>query len=39
MESNIEHKENKNIYQRLQLARVALQEKKLPKTGKNEYAN
>lgn len=38
MESNKENKENKNIYQRLQQARVALQEKKLPKTGKNEYA-
>lgn len=31
-------KETKNIFERLQRARVALQELKLPKTGKNEYA-
>lgn len=34
----ISNKENKNIYEKLQCARVALQGKKLPKTGKNEYA-
>lgn len=36
MEKNIEN--NKNIYQKLQQARVELQEKKLQKTGLNKYA-
>jgi len=38
MENSTESTANINVYFKLQKARVALQEKKLPKTGKNEYA-
>lgn len=38
MDNSTESTANINVYFKLQKARVALQEKKLPKTGKNEYA-